>query len=667
MPPNIDELVATANDQGSVRVIVGLNMAFQPPGYLSDSAAEAQEISIAHMQNQLLAELSEYDVEVIAAYKSIPYIALNVDAQALEQIRVSPYVKGIDEDIIMKPALVETIPVIDAVSAWGQGYNGAGQTIAILDTGVDTSHTFLGGRVVEEACYSTNDPGSGYLTLCPSGTTGPGTASPYVDNCVDTGPNPDENLCYHGTHVAGIAAGYESEAFSGVAPSAGIIAVQVMTRTNDCDANGTPDDPCVFAFTSDVISGLQRVDELRTSYDIAAVNLSMRNEDVYTSVCDSASSALSSLKDQVDTLRSHDIATIASSGNAGSSNGLSAPACISSVISVGATDDSDDVYLYSNSASFLDLLAPGVDVVSSMLDESTGSQSGTSQAAPHVTGAWAILKQAQPSATVDEILTALKNSGVNVTDSRNGITKPRIDIDGALGNVASPPSAPTLVLPVGGVSTSCTPVPYKWNVVTDATSYYLWINDPSGKNVHAASYDATSICSSGVCSTVPSITYEDGDYTWWVRALNGSVNGLWSSAGVFTFASSTSGGATLNSPVCWTTVESAPVTYEWDAVAGATHYYLWIQNPSGAAVHKVWYTDAAVCSGGTCSVTPSLSYTYGDYSWWVQTYSSSGYGPWSSAGTFTFDDGTGPPGAVTPGSPTGGTTVSSAPTYTWSE
>ena len=60
-------------------------------------------------------------------------------------------------------------------------------------------------------------------------------------------------------------------------------------------------------------------------------------------------------------------------------------------------------------------------------------------ATPHVVGAWAVLKSRVPSATVDQVLSALTTTGVSVTDSRNGITKPRIRLDAAL-NALAPPS-----------------------------------------------------------------------------------------------------------------------------------------------------------------------------------------------------------------------------------
>jgi hypothetical protein len=91
----------------------------------------------------------------------------------------------------------------------------------------------------------------------------------------------------------------------------------------------------------------------------------------------------------------------------------------------------------------LSLLAPGAEINSSIptnmisdscLNTGGGSAScdGTSMAAPHVTGAWAVLKQRRPGASVAQILSALKNTGLSIHDARNGLTRPRIRIDRAL-------------------------------------------------------------------------------------------------------------------------------------------------------------------------------------------------------------------------------------------
>ena len=96
-------------------------------------------------------------------------------------------------------------------------------------------------------------------------------------------------------------------------------------------------------------------------------------------------------------------------------------------------------------------------------------------------------------------------------------------------------------------------------------------------------------------------------------------------------------------------------TYTWNAVSNATWYYLYVNDSTGNKIQQ-WYTAAEVgCASGTgtCSVTPSTVLATGAGQWWIQTYNSAGYGPWSSSGmTFTVISGT-PPLAATLVSPSG--------------
>jgi len=354
---------------------------------------------------------------------------MRVDSAALQALIADPEVWSIGEVAPVRPLLNQTIPVIDANQAWTAGFTGLGYLVAVVDTGVDGGHPFLSQKLVGEACYSTIDADPSITwtasSLCSNGTesqTGVGAAAP----CSLYG-------CDHGTHVAGIAAG-QGNAFSGVAKEARILGVQVFTRIDGTLCAPSPS-PCIMSFPGDQVQALEYVLlwALGDPNGIAAANMSLGGGR-FTSSCDD-DPTWSLLKDRIDSLRDYRIATVIAAGNDGYSDALAAPACISTAISVGATTKSDVVPPYSNSASFLHLLAPGGagsggagDVYSSVPGGGFAYSAGTSMAAPHVAGAFAVLRHQSPSATVDDIFETLKTIGVPITDSRNGIAKPRIEL-----------------------------------------------------------------------------------------------------------------------------------------------------------------------------------------------------------------------------------------------
>ncbi len=427
-------LISKAEASGPVRVIVGLRSSFQPEGTLSDSqAVQSQHKAIAQAQEQLLNQMSAFTVQALKKFETIPFIGMQTDAAGLAHLANSPDVATIEEDIAVPPSLADSTLIIGAPSAWASGFSGAGQVIAILDTGVDKNHPFLAGKVVSEACFSTT-AGSTSTSVCPGG----------VAESISPGSGLNCSLadCKHGTHVAGIAAG-KGASFSGVAKDANIIAIQVFSRFNTAEAcDGNP--PCMLTYITDQIKGLERIQALSGIHKIAAVNMSL-GSGKFSSPCDSSEPARKAI---ISNLRSLGIATIISSGNSGHTDSMGAPACISSAISIGSTGDGsaapgrplapqDVVVETSNSASFLNLLAPGRWINSSVPGGIFENLSGTSMAAPHVAGAWAILKSKSPSASVDQILSALTSTGVPVIDGRNGIVKPRIQVDAALNALGS--------------------------------------------------------------------------------------------------------------------------------------------------------------------------------------------------------------------------------------
>lgn len=455
---------ALAASSGAVRVIVGLRAAFAPEGLLTAAVAAQQRSEIAQKRMEVLARLPAVAGRPNAqrTFETIPFVGLTVSPAELETLVQAPEVTSIQEDAPRKPSLAISVPHIGASAAWSNGYTGAGQAVAVLDTGVDKNHPFLAGKVVSEACYSSTFPGY-WSSVCPGGAT----ESTATGSGVPCGAD-----CGHGTHVAGIVAGSDGpSSMAGVAKGASLIAVQVFTELWRPEFCGSDPLPCIGAFPSDYIKGLERILALRNTFSIAAVNLSLGGG-AYQSQpsCDSANSAE---KAAIDNLRAVGIATVVASGNEGYSNALAAPACISTAISVGSTwsrtgyvnnclgnslgvSALDSVSCFSNSASFLNLLAPGAVINSSVPGSGYAIAAGTSQAAPHVAGAWALMKQKKPTATVTEILNSLTETGQSILDPRNGIVKPRINVAQAVASLGAglPPQLLNVSKSGSGVVTS---------------------------------------------------------------------------------------------------------------------------------------------------------------------------------------------------------------------
>ncbi|HEX8249026.1 MAG TPA: S8 family serine peptidase [Pyrinomonadaceae bacterium] len=431
-----EELIEKAGRNGSVRVIIGLRADFQTDGELSLAAQNRQRSEIKRAQNAFLADLSGYNVGGIKRFEFIPFVAAEVNAAALEKIKASPLIVSIHEDRLVQPSLAESTVVVGAAGGMANGYSGSGQAIAILDTGVDKNHSyFAGGKVVSEACYSTttgtNPDFDSSQSLCPGGV--------QESTAPDSGLHCDTSqigICWHGTHVAGIAAGRDTTlGHFGVAKDASIIAIQVFSRFNN-PSNCGGGAPCVSAYTSDIIKGLERVYALRTTFNIASVNMSF-GEGNFAGYCDGEEPALTAA---VNNLRAVNIAGVVASGNNGLTNGINFPACISSAVSVGSSNDGgnttnqDTVNNFSNSANILNLYAPGFLITSAAPNNQLRSEGGTSMAAPHVAGAWAILKQQNQAATVSEVLTALTSTGRIIIDHRPATGNrrtPRIRVDSA--------------------------------------------------------------------------------------------------------------------------------------------------------------------------------------------------------------------------------------------
>lgn len=314
---------------------------------------------------------------------------------ALNAWAADSQVRAIHLDRLLHPALTYSLPLIEEPAAASEGYIGTGTTVAVIDNGIDYSNAAFGG------CTAPGTPATCRVTR-----------SLLVGNATGTTDNS------HGTNVSAIVAG--------VAPGTGIAMLNAFSGGS--------------AHLSDVIAGINWSIANRSTYNIASINMSLSDGSKNTEPCSSAST--NPFVTPVANAINAGITVVAAAGNEGYTNALSGPACVSGVISVGAvysanwggvnwgakicadsTTAADKVTCFSNSGRFLTMLAPGAVITAGGIQES-----GTSQASPHVAGAVAVLRAAIPSDTLAATQARLTANGIPVTDSRNGLTKPRLNL-----------------------------------------------------------------------------------------------------------------------------------------------------------------------------------------------------------------------------------------------
>lgn len=321
-------------------------------------------------------------LDVDHEFKAIPAVSARITRDELNRLRKDPNIDHIEANIALKinggEVQQTTIPAeesqwsfqaVKSSEMWSKGYTGAGVKVAIIDSGIMTTHPDLavaGG--VSTVDYTTS----------------------YED---DNG---------HGTHVAGIIGAKKNNiGMVGVAPDAKLYAVKAM----GADGDGT---------LGDVLEGLDW--SIQNKMDIINLSLSMNYDSEL-------------LHDMVDRAYNDGIIVISSAGNdaekvANPEDSVYYPGKYSSVIAVSSVDQN----MVRSSSSAMgpenEFSAPGVAIVSTWNSGKYAKVSGTSQAAPHVAGALAILKQEYPSMSNvqlrEELRHHIKDLGVPGRDNQYG-------------------------------------------------------------------------------------------------------------------------------------------------------------------------------------------------------------------------------------------------------
>lgn len=367
---------------------------------------EIKKMRYEHLKQRVFSKLLEGEHELIKNYSHLPMSFVRIKtlsglSQLLSQIEV---LRGYPEEKY-RHFLNSSLPFINQPQVAATGKTGSGTTVAVLDTGLNYNHSHFGNCTSSAPgfCSDTNPPPApqGCKVVCVRDFT------PSNDGFLDDNG--------HGTNVSGIVVG--------VAPDTRIAALDVF-RTDG------------FAYSSDIIAAINWSIANKATYNIVAINMSLGGGGS-TTPCSSDIFAT-----PISNARSAGILSSIASGNEMFTNKISSPACVPAAVSVGAVYDGniggiyystctdtttapDKVTCFSNSANFLTMLAPGANITAAGF-----TMFGTSQAAPHIAGAIAVLKgqNAFPSHTSDQIVNRMTSSGVLVTDSKNNITKPRIDL-----------------------------------------------------------------------------------------------------------------------------------------------------------------------------------------------------------------------------------------------
>ncbi|MCZ7544684.1 MAG: hypothetical protein M5R40_14705 [Anaerolineae bacterium] len=223
--------------------------------------------------------------------------------------------------------------------------------------------------------------------------------------------------------------------------------------------------------------------------------------------------------------------------------------------------------------------------------------------------------------------------------------------------LAAPPPF-NLLAPLGDTITSAGPITFQWEAFSGAVSYRLYIENAADEVVLNRVFPANEACAASACQATPDVDWSNGDYSWWVRALNSAGTGPWSAEGAFTLSAPAPGAATPGAP-SGTLASGADPTYQWDPVPNATWYRLYVSGPSGPI--DQWVKAADHCGAG-CSYQVGVVLDDGAYTWNLRTWGPGGAGPWSSDGSFQV--GAPPPPAPAQNQPNGATT-DLTPAFSW--
>ncbi|MGM5480634.1 MAG: S8 family peptidase, partial [Nanobdellota archaeon] len=375
-------------------------------------SSKRQEV-ISRLSSQQHPSQSQPDNSYV--FNSLPLMTLNLTPDQIADLENSSLITGVYQEPVLSVSLDEGISLVSADNMWSETFSstslvGEGQTVCVLDTGIDYTHEDFGGY----ESFPNSKVIGGYDVVNEDD-------DPFDDNG-------------HGTHVSGIISSTDST-FKGTAPNSSIVAVKV------CDSVGTCE-------SQHILQGFDWCLSHAQEYNISVLSLSVGGSTTpISSYCSGP------IPDAINYARDNGFFVTVAAGNNDWSTGVSYPSCAKGAFTVSAIEKDDETIRY-NRGNLTNILAPGYQISSSKIGGGHILLSGTSMATPFTAGAGLLLNQYYQlydglQLHADRIASAIESSGPLREDSTTGNYYPRLDVFSAYESFSFPkgiiPTDPTAV------------------------------------------------------------------------------------------------------------------------------------------------------------------------------------------------------------------------------